>query len=319
MNPDWLEKIIDTSSSKDAWDKIFKSLLEIALNGSSPVAIYDSTVIPDRILAEAAWELWEEFPCQVERTSSALKKWCADPSPAGKAVLIMDALSLRELSLILGGAKARNVKPDIIKITSAESPSTTDQFAKALNILSRSALDNDNKPGTFALFDSNAYTDVKKIPFEDYTVPPTPNLVIWDTWLDDIIHLQNKLPDQISKITNKVLQEDGFWGFVNKLRQGRKLVITSDHGYAVSKRFSSEVTDPEAVEILRKTFGASRYKPASEKWQKRFMPPIVITHNNQHMIVGQRKWKVQGGFPHVCHGGLSLLEMAAPFIELPEL
>lgn len=73
MNPDWLEKIIDTSSSKDAWDKIFKSLLEIALNGSSPVAIHDSTVIPDRILAEAAWELWEEFPCQVERTSFALK------------------------------------------------------------------------------------------------------------------------------------------------------------------------------------------------------------------------------------------------------
>ncbi len=109
MNPDWLEKIIDTSSSKDAWDKIFKSLLEIALNGSSPVAIHDSTVIPDRILAEAAWELWEEFPCQVERTSFALKKWCADPSPAGKAVLIMDALSLRELSLILGGAKARNI------------------------------------------------------------------------------------------------------------------------------------------------------------------------------------------------------------------
>jgi len=106
---------------------------------------------------------------------------------------------------------------------------------------------------------------------------------------------------------------------VNKLRQGRKLVITSDHGYAVSKRFSSEVTDPEAVEILRNTFGASRYKPASEKWRKRFMPPIVITHNNQHMIIGQRKWKVQGGFPHVCHGGLSLLEMAVPFIEFPGL
>jgi hypothetical protein len=26
---------------------------------------------------------------------------------------------------------------------------------------------------------------------------------------------------------------------------------------------------------------------------------------------------VQGGFPHVCHGGLSLLEVAVPFIELP--
>ncbi len=64
---------------------------------------------------------------------------------------------------------------------------------------------------------------------------------------------------------------------------------------------------------------ASRSKPVSGQWEKQFMPPIVMTHNKQHVIMGQRKWKVQGGFPHICHGGKSLLEVAAPFIELPEL
>jgi hypothetical protein len=50
------------------------------------------------------------------------------------------------------------------------------------------------------------------------------------------------------------------------------------------------------------------------------MPPIVVTHNEHHIVMGQRKWKVQGGgFPHVCHGGLSLPEVAVPFIELPSL
>jgi hypothetical protein len=97
------------------------------------------------------------------------------------------------------------------------------------------------------------------------------------------------------------------------------LVITSDHGYAVSKRFSSEVEDPEAVKILRETFGASRNKAISEQWQKRFMPPIVMSHNKQHIVMGQRKWKVQSGFPDVCHGGMSLLEVAVPYIELPAL
>lgn len=53
--------------------------------------------------------------------------------------------------------------------------------------------------------------------------------------------------------------------------------------------------------------------------QERFMPPIVVSHNEHHIVMGQRKWKVQGGFPHVCHGGLSLLEVAVPFIELPPL
>jgi len=87
----------------------------------------------------------------------------------------------------------------------------------------------------------------------------------------------------------------------------------------VSKLFSSEEIDPDVIEKLRETFGAARYKKANGPWQERFMPPIVVSHNEHHVIMGQRKWKVQGGFPPVCHGGLSLLEVAVPFIELPPL
>jgi hypothetical protein len=44
----------------------------------------------------------------------------------------------------------------------------------------------------------------------------------------------------------------------------------------------------------------------------------VCRYNNGWVVVvGQRKWDVQGGFPHLCHGGLTLLEAAVPFIELP--
>jgi len=37
------------------------------------------------------------------------------------------------------------------------------------------------------------------------------------------------------------------------------------------------------------------------------------------VLMGQRKWKVQGGFPQIYHGGLSLLEVAMPFLELRSL
>jgi hypothetical protein len=268
-------------------------------------------------LAEAAWGLWEAFPEYAEKTSQHLKNWSNQAS--GKAILILDALSLRELPILLGAAKARGIKPVQIKVSGSECPSTTDQFAKSIGLPSRSALANNGKPGTFALFVGNCYTDVVSLPFEDCAVPPSPNIVIWHSWLDDLIHLQGKLPDQIASQASGVLQNDGFWNFVNRLRQGRSLVITSDHGYAVSKRFSSEVEDPDAIEILKKTFGASRNKAASEPWQKRFMPPIVMTNNNQHVVMGQRKWKIQGGFPHVSHGGMSLLEVAVPFVEFPAL
>jgi hypothetical protein len=309
--------ILDSGSAKTAWEEIFSSLLALARSSSSPVALHDATVVPDRLLTEAAWELWEAFPEYAEKTSDNLRSWAS--SGSGKAVLILDALSLRELPILMGAAETRDFQPVKVKVTGSECPSTTDHFAKSLGLPSRSALANDGKPGTFALFGGNCYTDVVSMPFEDCAVPPSPNLVIWHSWLDDLIHLQQKLPDQIASISSNVLQSDGFWNFVNRLRQGRGLVITSDHGYAVSKRFSSEVEDPDAIEILRKTFGASRNKAVSEPWQKRFMPPIVMTNNNQHVVMGQRKWKVQGGFPHVCHGGMTLLEVAVPYLEFPAL
>lgn len=317
MNIDWTDIIFDSETLKTAWAAIFSSLLDMAKQSSSPVVLHDTTVIPDRLLAEAAWELWESYPEHAVKTSALLMNWTNQG--AGKAVLILDALSLREMSILLSAAGIRGLNPLQVRVTGSECPSTTDQFAKSIGIPARSALANDKKPGTFSLFKGNCYTDVVSMPFEDCTVPPVPNLVIWHTWLDDLIHLQHKLPDQIASLALSTLQSDGFWNFVNKLRQGRNLVITSDHGYAVSKRFSSEVEDPEAVKILREAFGASRNRAISEPWQKRFMPPIVMSYNKQHIVMGQRKWKVQSGFPDICHGGMSLLEVAVPYVEVPAL
>lgn len=319
MSVDWHSIILDTPSTEDVWETIFDALLGIAQDVQSPVNLHKQKVIPDRLLSEAAWELWEAYPRQAKLTSAALKNSCGNPAPGGQAVLILDALSLRELPLLLGGAEKQNIEPSEVRVTGSECPSTTDQFAKALGLPSRSAMANDGKPGTFKLFNGSVYTDVISMPFEDYNAPSIPNVIIWHSWLDDLIHLQNKNPGQIEKITSSVLQGDGFWNFVKKMRQGRKLVITSDHGYAVSKLFSSEVTDTQAVKILKKNFGASRNKPASDTWQNQFMPPIVMTENNQHVVLGQRKWKVQSGFPHICHGGMSLLEVAVPYMELPAL
>lgn len=317
MSTDWAGIILDSRTSETAWAAIFSSLLDTARQCSSPVALHDATVIPDRLLTEAAWELWESYPEHAVKTSAELKDW--SNQGAGKAVLIIDALSLREMPILLTAAVASGINPIQLKVTGSECPSTTDQFAKAIGLPSRSALANNTKPGTFSLFSGNCYSDVVSMSFEDCDVPPSPNIIIWHTWLDDLIHLQKKSPDQITSLASSTLQGDGFWKFVNKLRQGRSLVITSDHGYAVSKRFSSEVEDPEAVKILREIFGASRNKSVSEPWQERFMPPIVMTHNKQHIVMGQRKWKVQSGFPDVCHGGMSLLEVAVPYIELPAL
>ena len=231
----WVQIIFDAPSVSEGWKAIFGRLAELALSSSSPVELHNHTIAPDRLLAESAWELWTAYQSEAPKTADALKRWCPEPSPAGRAVLVLDAFSLRELPLLLGGAEDRGIKPVDVRVTGSE--------------------------------------------------------VSWD----------------------------GFWKFVDRLRQGHKLVITADHGYAVSRLFSSEEMDPDVIETLRSTFGASRYKKPGEPWHNRFMPPLVTTENGYHVIMGQRKWKVQGGFPHITHGGLSLLEVAVPFVELPLL
>jgi hypothetical protein len=94
MSTDWTGIILTTQSPDAAWGKIFSALLVMAKESSSPLALHDATVMPDRLLTEAAWELWEAFPKCVIKTSTTLKDWTNQSS--GKAVLILDALSLRE-------------------------------------------------------------------------------------------------------------------------------------------------------------------------------------------------------------------------------
>lgn len=319
MTAAWTNTILDAASPSDAWRTIFDHLLDLAQTTSSPVELHNQTKTPDRLIAESAWELWHAYTESAPRTSHELAAWWSQNSGgAGKAVLVLDALSLRELRAILAAAEARGIQPTNVRVTGVEVPSTTDQFAKALGAGTRGGLKNNTPPSGFVLSAGGVYTDVVSYPFQDClgSVPSDKNVVLWHTWLDDLIHVQKRLPDQIYKTAQAELQSDGFWAFVDRLRQGRRLVITSDHGYAVGKLFSTQEKDDAVVAALREVFGASRYESDSRVWAHRLMPPLVTTQNGHHIVMGQRKWKVQGGFPHVDHGGLTLLEVGVPLVEL---
>jgi len=314
----WSEIILHNDNSQKAWELIFSGLLEIAKQSHSPVKLHNETITPDRLLAESAWQLWYGYEQNAQRTSQALSDWWNRQSTGvNKAVLILDALSLRELSVILAAAHSQKIEPTRVLITGSEVPSDTDQFAQAIGASNRSALRNKARNESLKL-NGHVYTDVMSHPFQDCigSIPAVNNILIWHTWLDDLIHVHKRLPDQIYKTASETLQSDGFWNFIKRLRQGRKLIITSDHGYAVSKLFSTTLGD-SVSEIMKETFGASRCITDNGKWSHKLMPPTVLNHNSHLVVMGQAKWKVQGGFPQVCHGGLSLLEVTVPFIELP--
>ena len=318
---EWIDTIIRLSSPEIIWNKLFDNLKDLAINSETHLQLHRETIIPDRLLAEGAWNLWQEYEHSAPKTSLVLKGWWEQDAYAHTAVLVLDALSLRQLPALLKGAVEKGgVTPTSIRVTGSEVPSDTNHFARALGVPSRSSLQNNNSPPSFILHQYGIYTDVLQLPFGECSknIPNEPNLFIWHSWLDDLIHLYKKSPEQIYKTAWHILQSDDFWNFINHLRLGRRLIITGDHGYAESKQFP-EAQNKEENTALRDMFGGLRYHKVDQPRNWSFMPPTVLTVNNYYVVIGQKKWAVQSGFPDACHGGLSLLEVAVPFVEFPPL
>ena len=321
---DWADLILGESSPEKVWEGIYERLRDVALDAAKPSIIEKEAINPDRLLADSAWNLWEEFPHRSPTAVAALKDFWVKTHPSGTAILILDGLSLRELYCIVTEAKRRKIGTTRIDALASEAPTETNSFAAALGLSSRSQLANNKAPAGFVFRGEDTHTDVLDAPFEDClsAVPPKERLFFWHVWPDfPLIDENGKKLDNAAEVAAKTTQErlssDGFWNFVNRLRQGRRLVLTSDHGYGVRDSFSNEEKDPKSVALLRETFKARRcaVENPANPWPRRNLPPLACRHNGQLVVMGQRWWSIQGGFPALFHGGLSLLEATVPYIQ----
>jgi hypothetical protein len=330
--PTWESLILTERPAAEVWTSLFIKLGELAAATPNPTLLHRETIVPDRLLAESAWDLWQSFPSTAPKALDALRDfWSAPSSTTGTAILILDALSLRELPLILVAGQKRGVKPITFSVRGSEVPTETNRFASALGLSSRSRLANNQPPQSFIFAGPDVYTDVLDSPFADCIsrVPAKPRLFIWHEWPDNpLIHEQAEATDGeaiVAAEIKKTLASDDFWNFINTVRQGRRLLITGDHGYASACEFSSEIKDDDSIRLFAGQFGASRSmrEDPAQPWPRRDLPPRVlkfpIGDDNWLVVVGQRKWKVRGGFPRLCHYGLSLLEAAVPVILLPAM
>ncbi|KGE09828.1 hypothetical protein LA03_14105 [Burkholderia gladioli] len=274
----------------------------------------------DLVLSSAAWDLWSHFEACAPKTSKALQDfWSA--SHGSKAILVLDALSLREAPWILQEAPKRGFKVHEGRATGSALPSDTTSFAKELGMSQRSVLTS-GQVGSLKL--AGAATALFAQPWLECanTLPNHPDLFVWHDWPDSLMHdLSGPGPGlrQLAEDAKTVLTGDDFWTFVERLATGRRLIITADHGYAASGQFS-DVLDQEQKEYFQKTFGAERFASSSDKVQSHWLPPVDIplttTRGDYRFALGRRAWSVQGGRKNLSHGGISLLEVAVPFIEL---
>jgi hypothetical protein len=281
----------------------------------------DDALAPlDLYLASAGWKLWEEFGSSVERTSKALTAWW-DAQVGGRAVLVLDGLSLRELPSLLQGAQARGYMVHTARATASELPADTTPFAKALGFGQRSSIANNGAGGSHNL--PGARTESANVPWADASamVKSEPRWVFWHHWPDVKVHQYAEAGSGLATLASDAAQQLGsedFWRFVERLATGRRLVITGDHGYAASGGFP-DVSEEQHARYLRDTFKAQRFA-VGDAPVSNAVPPIELRLTTPHgahtFVLGRRKWKVAGGYPVLSHGGLSILEVAVPFLEI---
>ncbi len=314
----------------DAWRVIIDNAVEIASkplaagNAPSEVTKRDREIgVLDHFLSSGGWDLWQAFGSTVERTSDRLARWWVEPGYGGsgaKAVLILDGLSLRELPWLLQGAKERGFTLHEVTANASELPGETNEFARALGFSSRSQLQNNGAGQGHRL--QPATTESVDMPWQDCAglVDASPNWVFWHHWPDSKLHDGAGAGQGLDTLTRDVadqLNSDDFWAFVEQLATGRRLVITSDHGYAATGYFPD--ADGEVGHFLKKTFASGRSAKGTGETGP-FVPPVALQINSPHgphlVAVGRWKWKSQGGYPTLTHGGLSLLEVLSPFVEL---
>ncbi len=315
-----------TLPAADAWRAILDhawTTCSPALPSASPERDVDRRDLElaalDDFIATAGWDLFSVFEESVERTADALAGWWTSRSP-GRAVLILDALSLREVPWVIEGARARGYEVHAARATCSELPGETTHFAKALGFAQRSALENDGSAKTHRL--PGARTEATGMPWEDCarSIGAEPDWVFWHHWPDEKLHdlaSPGRGLRALSADARAQLTSDAFWSFVERLATGRRLVITSDHGYAATGQFPDAPEDQTAY--LRELFRSGRVAPDGGP-PARWVPPLDLAvtsrHGRRRLVLGRRKWKSPGGYPLLAHGGLSVLEVASPFIEL---
>jgi len=311
-----------------AWKRIFESLWDtfsppVRLDVVDAITTERDRAVAniDNLLSGSAWGLWQQFVSNAPRTSQALKDFWGNQA-GGKAILILDAMSLREAPILLEQAQARGYNVHSGRVTGAEIPGDTTPFANALGFSQRSSLANNG--GSSSSF-QGAWTESTDLPFVDCAnlIKANPNIVFWHHWPDVQIH---EFADEgngyrlLAKSAGQMLSADDFWTFVDRLTTGRRLVITGDHGYANSGLFP-DIAHKDQADYLKGLFKSGRSAQVNATNDPHYwVPPLTQIISSEHgtwqLALGRKKWKSQGGYPTITHGGLSLLEVAVPFIEI---
>jgi hypothetical protein len=269
----------------------------------------------EEVIAEAAPRLYGELlgnvpPERDVRTFLERQRPCA--------VVVFDGLSLREVPLLLRlASKSRLKLVEPANVTFAAVPSETIDFVRQrLGIGNVAPSD---LPRRQTLREAGIAAYYYDAPSRQFSLDPTAEaLLLWSSF-PDITYKDSgaRFAQHFEHIHAQL--ETAWMNTVQRIPQGRKILVTSDHGYVYFDAGMNFPRPDSAVRPLTQYFGGERSKSISAAGSPPSHPDLITLQSHDVAII---RGRVQTHPPGPSsnklykHGGLSLMEMLTPWIVL---
>lgn len=267
----------------------------------------------EQLIAAAAYRTYGELlagPGQEKSLSGVL-------SNPDNAVVVFDGLSLREIPMLMNLAGKSGLKISRTDVSLAAAPCDTMEYiARELpcgriapsQLPTRKEL---KERGIDAVYHGNYTQGIAG----DH---PGTSLLIWSAF-PDLTYRDSGAKFESHFENIHAMFETAWMNTVQRIKGKRKIVVTSDHGYIFFGAGLDFPRQPLELKELNAYFGNDRHASLSEKPDPPASDDVYIDAARQvALIKGRVKTRASGEAAAKLykHGGLSLMEMITPWIEL---
>lgn len=302
IDAQWVKELIAT---EDPVPTVWKAIVKLWETDELPddlKAFYDKR---EEMMHKLEWFLLDSFSelydnILLKRSSEQEGEYVRRHLVDNNVVIIADSLSVREAVLL------KHCFPELD--WDADSPFAIAPFPTFTESLSQKLL-NVTAPSNGRDTNEFAYRYIAGIGGIEQSYPNDRPLLIWlrlpDAELEQVTEAQTTRIADVLERTKEVLEE-----MFCRL-EGRKVVITSDHGYF----YGANINHFEPFKAPKEMSSAKR---AYERLQVTAAQREYFVEHNGWVVLKGRYWWRSGGqnAPHTAHGGLSLAEVFVPVLTI---
>lgn len=268
----------------------------------------------EEIISSAAYRLYDEFLGEVphDRDVSEIIEG-EDPF----AIVIFDGLSLREIPVLLKLAETSGfVVQETGASYSALPTETTDFIEHRLKFGSISPSQLPKRKGLREKGIAGYYYDN---PNQQHLLESdSKGLLLWSAFPDNTYSDSGaRFPQHFEQI--RQLLETAWLNTIQQIPRGRKILVTSDHGYVYFGPGLSFARSNTELRPLSEYLGGERYRRLTDEGKPPDHPDLIVYPNRKVAVLHGR---IQTHPPGKAasrlykHGGLSIMEMLTPWILL---